>query len=314
MNLVPMELVREDLKTVEARMREFPVPPAQMILEALDHLLSAGGKRLRPALSLLFGRMLRVPDGPLIDFSASLEMIHTATLVHDDLVDDSPVRRGVPTANSRLSAGTAILVGDFLFACAAQLAAAAGSIPVMKRFASTLSIIVDGEVRQITKADSTCTLAEYERQIQSKTAALFEVSCEGPALLVEDLPAAYRAAEFGRAFGMAFQIADDLMDFSGDSVGAGKPVGHDLRQGLLTLPAIFFFHDHPQDPDVAAFLTGKREPERLDRMVEKIGASEAVERSRQRARDHIRRAVASLASFPAGSHRSALEALALSIV
>jgi geranylgeranyl pyrophosphate synthase len=314
MNLAPMELVREDLNAVESRMREFPVPPAQIIQEALNHLLAAGGKRLRPALSLLFGRMLRVPEEPLIDFSASLEMIHTATLVHDDLVDNSPVRRGVPSANSRLPAGMAVLVGDFLFACAARLAAAAGSLPVMQRFAATLSVIIDGEVRQITKADSTCTLAEYERQIESKTAALFEVSCEGPALLANDLSAAKRAAEFGRAFGMAFQIADDLMDFSGDSALAGKPVGHDLRQGLLTLPAIFFFHDHPADPDVTAFLAGQREPERLDRMVEKIGASEAVDRSRRRARDHVRRAVAALASFPAGSHRSALEALALSIV
>lgn len=314
MNLAPMELVREDLKTVERRMREFPVPPAQWIVDSLDHLLASGGKRLRPALSLLFGRMLRVPEEPLIDFSASLEMIHTATLVHDDLVDNSPVRRGVPTVNSRLSEGTAVLIGDFLFACAARLAAAAGSLPVMQKFASTLSIIVDGEVRQITKADTTCTLAEYERQIQSKTAALFEVSCEGPALLAEDLPAAERAAEYGRAFGMAFQIADDLMDFSGDSVGAGKPVGHDLRQGLLTLPAIFFFHDHPKDPDVSDFQSGKRDPERLDRLVDKIGRSEAVDLSRQRARDHVGRAVAALASFPAGIHRNALETLASSII
>jgi octaprenyl-diphosphate synthase len=314
MNLPPLELVREDLQSVENRMRDFPVAPAQSIREALDHLLAAGGKRLRPTLSLLFGRMLGVPDDPLIDFSASLEMIHTATLVHDDLVDDSPVRRGVPTVNSRLSEGTAVLIGDFLFACAAQLAAAAGSIPVMQKFASTLSIIVDGEVRQITKADSTCTLAEYERQIESKTAALFEVSCEGAALLAKDPAAAKRAAEFGKAFGMAFQIADDLMDFSGDSVGAGKPVGHDLRQGLLTLPAIFFVHDHPEDADMAAFQSGKREPERLDRLVKKIGASEAVARSQRLARDYIERAVAALASFPAGIHRNALEALALSIV
>jgi geranylgeranyl pyrophosphate synthase len=314
MNISPLELVREDLKSVEKRMQDFPVPPARLIRESLDHLLAAGGKRLRPTLSLLFGRMLRVPDDPLIDFSASLELIHTATLVHDDVVDDSPVRRGVPTVNSRLAAGTAILVGDFLFACAAQLAAAAGSLPVMQKFASTLSIIVDGEVRQITKADSTCTLEEYERQIGSKTAALFEVSCEGPALLAQDLPASKHAADYGRAFGMAFQIADDLMDFGGDSTGAGKPVGHDLHQGLLTLPAIFFFHDHPEDPDVAAYQSGKRDPDRLERLVEKIGASEAVELSRKRARHHIEQAVASLSSFPAGSHRSALEALALSIV
>ncbi len=140
------------------------------------------------------------------------------------------------------------------------------------------------------------------------------MACEGPALLANNLPAAKNAAEYGKAFGMAFQIADDLMDFSGDSTGAGKPVGHDLHQGLLTLPAIFFFHGHPDDPDTAAFLAGKREPDQLNRLVEKIGASEAVELSRQRARHHINQAVVSLKSFPAGKHRGALEALAVSIV
>jgi geranylgeranyl pyrophosphate synthase len=310
----PRDLVCEDLKSVESRMREFPVPPARSIAEALDRLLAAGGKRLRPTLALLFGRMLQVPNDPLIHFSASLEMIHTATLVHDDLVDGSPVRRGVPTANSKLPEGMAVLIGDFLFASAARLAAAAGSLPVMQKFATALSVIVDGEVRQISKTGSTPTQAEYERQIQSKTAALFEVSCEGPALLAEDARAAERAAEYGRSFGMAFQIADDLMDFTGDSARSGKPVGWDLRQGLLTLPAIFFFHGHAEDPDVAAFQSGNREPVRLDRLVGKIAGSEAVEQSRQRAEEYVERAVASLSAFPTGSHRSALITLARSIV
>lgn len=314
MNPSPADLVREDMKTVEVRMREFPVPPARLIAETLDRLLAAGGKRLRPTLSLLFGRMLRVPDDPLIHFSASLEMLHTATLVHDDLVDGSPVRRGVSTVNSSFPAEMAVLVGDFLFACAARLAAAAGSLSVMQKFSNTLAVIVDGEVRQIAKTDSAATLAEYEHQIQSKTAALFEVSCAGPALLAKDALAAERAAEYGRSFGMAFQIADDLMDFTSDSASTGKPVGWDLRQGLLTLPAIFFFHEHPEDPDVTAFQSGKREPIRLDRLVEKIAGSEAIERSRKRACEYIDRAVASLAPFPMGSHRSALEALARSIV
>ena len=110
---------------------------------------------------------------------------------------------------------------------------------------------------------------------------------------------------------MAFQIADDLMDFTGDSASAGKPVGHDLRQGLLTLPAIFFFHEHPEDPDVAAFQSGKREPDRLDRLVEKIGRIGSRRTLAQTRVRIYRRAVASLASFPVGSHRSALEALAL---
>ena len=129
MNPSPADLVRDDMKTVEVRMREFPVPPARLIAETLDRLLAAGGKRLRPTLSLLFGRMLRVPDDPLIHFSASLEMLHTATLVHDDLVDGSPVRRGVSDGEFQLSGGDGG-AGRRLPVCVCRPARRSGRIPV----------------------------------------------------------------------------------------------------------------------------------------------------------------------------------------
>jgi geranylgeranyl pyrophosphate synthase len=258
--------------------------------------------------------MLHAPEDPLFQLSASLEIVHTATLIHDDLVDRAPIRRGVPTVNTEWPAGTTVLVGDFLFAWAARLAAATGSIPVVQKFASALAAIVDGEIRQISAHGSECSLAEYESRIGSKTAALFEVSCMGPALLAEDSKAADRAAEYGRSFGMAFQIADDILDFTADSASTGKPAGQDLRQGLITLPAIFFFASHPEDPDVSAFRAGKCEPNRRSRLIEKIRHSDAIDQSRQCARRHIERAVNSLASFPYGTHRNALEALVTSIV
>ncbi len=314
MDLTSVDLVRKDLQSVEARMKEVPFPSAAPVAESLERLLAAGGKRLRPALSLIFGRMLRAPDDPLLQFSASLEIVHTATLIHDDLVDGAPIRRGIPTVSNKWSAGTAVLVGDFLFAWAARLAAATGSIPVVQKFAATLAAIVDGEIRQISSGDADCSLAEYESRIQSKTAALFEVSCMGPALLAEDSQAADRAAEYGRSFGMAFQIADDILDFTGESASTGKPVGQDLRQGLLTLPAILYFQSHPEDPDVSAFRAGGHESGMRLRLIEKIRLSDAIDQSRQCARRYIERAVQALADFPGGTHRNALEVLVNSIV
>jgi geranylgeranyl pyrophosphate synthase len=309
-----VEIVREDLNSVEVRMRSFPIPSAVPVVESLERLLAAGGKRLRPALSLLFGRMLRVPDDPLLQLSASLEMVHTATLIHDDLIDRAPVRRGIPTQNARWPSGTSVLVGDFLFAWAARLAAATGSIPVMQKFAGAMAAIVDGEIRQISNEETDCSIAGYESRIRSKTAVLFEVSCEGPALLAQDSAAAERAAEYGRSFGMAFQIADDILDFTADGVRAGKPAGQDLRQGVVTLPTLLYFESHPDDPDAAAFQAGKSESRQRNRLFEKIRLSEAMEQSREYASRYIGRALEALASFPRGLHRNALESLVTSIV
>jgi geranylgeranyl pyrophosphate synthase len=314
MDLSPIDLIHEDLQSVEDRMREIPFSSSKPVTESLEGLLAAGGKRLRPALALLFGRMLRVPDDPLFQLSASVEIVHTATLVHDDVVDQSSIRRGMPTVNARWSMGTAVLVGDFLFAWAARLAAATGSIAVMQKFAGALATIVDGEIRQISTSNSAYSTAEYEDRIQSKTAALFEVSCAGPALLVDDSTTAERAAEYGRSFGMAFQIADDILDFTADSADTGKPSGQDLRQGLVTLPAILFFKTHPADPDVSSFHSGSRDSNLLGRLIEKIRLSDAIEQSREYARRYIERAVNSMATFPSGLHRNALESLASSII
>jgi heptaprenyl diphosphate synthase len=314
MDLSPFDLVREDLRAVETRMRDFSLPSSAPVVDSLERLLDAGGKRLRPALALLFGRMLQVAEEPLLQFSASVEVIHTATLIHDDLVDHSPLRRGIPTVNAKWSAAIAVLVGDFLFAWAANLVAATGSTPVVQKFALTLADIVDGEIRQITAGDACCGLAEYESRIRSKTAALFEVSCIGPALLAGDSAAAERAARYGNAFGMAFQIADDILDFVGDSVSAGKPTGQDLKHGLVTLPAILFFQSHPDDPDAAAYQAGTRTPELHARLFERIRRSEAIAESREFARRHTADAVENLSSFPPGPHRKALETLVSSIV
>jgi octaprenyl-diphosphate synthase len=314
MDTSPFELIKEDLLSVEARMQEFPVPPPDSITKTLASLLAAGGKRIRPALSLLFGRMLNAPPEPLRDFAASLETIHTATLVHDDFVDCSPVRRGIPAVHSQWPPQTAVLIGDFLFAHAARLIAATGSLPVMQRFANALTAIVDGEIRQRSGGGATHNLQEYEQKIRGKTASLFEISCIGPALLAEDSPAAESASAYGEFFGMAFQIINDIRDFSAEGGRNGNPAGQDLRQGLVTLPALLFFDMHPEDSDVAEYRSGKREPAFLERLIEKIRASEAIERSRKHAAAYIHRAVAALSAFPPCAYRSGLEVMAYAVL
>jgi geranylgeranyl pyrophosphate synthase len=314
MDLSPLELVRKDLQQVDARMLDCSFPASAPVADSLQRMLAAGGKRLRPALALLFGRMLRVAEEPLFEFSASVEIIHTATLIHDDLVDHASIRRGIPTVNVKWSAGTAVLVGDFLFAWAARLVAATGSTTVVGRFSDTLATIVDGEIRQITAGDVCCGREEYENRIRSKTAALFDVACAGPALLAGNSSAAENASRFGNSFGMAFQIADDILDFIGDSASTGKPSGQDLSQGLVTLPAILYFQAHAEDPDVAAFRAGDREPGMRGRLFDAIRDSDSIEQSRQSARRYIDRAAESLATFPDGEYRRGLQTLVESIV
>jgi geranylgeranyl pyrophosphate synthase len=314
MDLSPIALVGEDIQSVEARMRALPIPAAAPVAAALERLLAAGGKRLRPALALLFGRMLRAPEEPLFQLAAALEIVHTATLIHDDLVDQARMRRGIPAIHTEWPAATAVLVGDFLFAWAARLAAATGSIAVMQKFADSLAVIVDGEIRELSITEAEYGAAGYETRIRSKTAALFEVACRCPALLAGNPAAAERAAEYGTAFGMAFQIADDILDFTDDSASTGKPSGQDLERGLLTLPAIHYFGSHTGDPDVSAFRAGNAGPEIRVRLFEKIRSSDAIELSRGSARGYIDRAVECLASFPKSEYRDALESLVKSIV
>jgi len=314
MDVSPVSLVAEDIRSVEARMRALPVPAAAPVAATLERLLAAGGKRLRPALALLFGRMLRVPEEPLIHLAAAFEIVHTATLIHDDLVDQARIRRGIPAIHTEWPAATTVLVGDFLFAWAARLAAATGSIAVVQEFANALTVIVDGEIRELSVAEAGNGAAGYETRIRAKTAALFEAACRCPVLLTGDSAAAERAADYGSAFGMAFQIADDIMDFTADSASTGKPSGQDLARGLLTLPAIHYLASRPDDPDASALGAGNSDPDIRARLFEKIRVSDAIEQSRASARRHIGRAVESLCAFPRGAHRDALENLVNSIV
>jgi geranylgeranyl pyrophosphate synthase len=235
-------VMRPDLQRVEARLEESARVDFPVASELILGLVRAGGKRLRPLVLLLAARSYAYDRDTLITAAAGVELLHTASLVHDDTVDRAALRRGRPTLNSVLSSGAVILLGDYLFAQSAMLAAATNSPRVVSIFASTLADICDGQLREMFVAHRLDqSREEYERRIYGKTASLFAGAAEMGAIIGQ-APAAHVAAlrQFGSDIGMAFQIVDDVLDFSAGADQLGKPAGHDLTQGTVTLPTIIY--------------------------------------------------------------------------
>jgi geranylgeranyl pyrophosphate synthase len=285
--------------------------------EALKLLLSAGGKRIRPTITLLIGQMLNAPIERLITLASAIELLHTATLVHDDLIDGSLLRRGMPTLNSQWSPGATVLTGDFLFSCAAKLAAETESIPVIKLFAHTLTVIVNGEVTQLLSNRNCITRELYLQRIYAKTASLIETAARSAALIA---PVAETTVEnmrvFGYEIGMGFQIVDDILDFTGEEATLGKPVGSDLRQGLITLPTIIYSEIHPENAAIQILIEGRQSlsDEQTDQLVDVIRHSQAIDLSFNEARHFIGRGLTSLLTLPDKKERQALEDLAKFII
>jgi geranylgeranyl pyrophosphate synthase len=305
-------LIQDDLASVEAKMRETALDHHPALAEAVQHLLDSGGKRVRPAVTLLTARMFDGGRAPAIAVAASIEMLHTATLVHDDLIDGSLLRRGSPTLNAKWTPAATVLTGDYLFARAAELAAQADSVPLMTVFARTLMTIVNGEINQLFTGRGEISREGYLQRIYAKTASLFEVAAEAAAIVAEDRPAAVQAMRtFGREIGMAFQIVDDILDFTAESERLGKPVGSDLRQGLFTLPALIYHEQHPDDRDIGALQNGRAgDPEVVDRVVESVRRSGAAQAALAEARAYVARAQLALDAMPDNNYRRALADLA----
>jgi geranylgeranyl pyrophosphate synthase len=304
--------VQTDLQEVDALLRRQADDAHPDLRAAVEHLISSGGKRIRPALGLLTGQMLDGPHDKLVTLAASVELLHTATLVHDDLIDGALLRRGMPTLNARWSSAATILTGDFMFARAAKLAAEADYLPLMKLFAETLAIIVNGELTQLFTARGVISREDYNKRIYAKTASLFEMATRAAAMICPVAESTVEAMRsYGYHLGMAFQIVDDILDFSGDQQAVGKPLGSDLLQGLVTLPAIYYAETHPNDPDVLCLSGGcYSEQERMERLMFSIRESEAVKCALQEAQTFVDKALQAIADLPEGLEREALEGLA----
>lgn len=308
--------VQDDLLAVEALMRSQANNYHPDLRAAMDLLISAGGKRIRPVLTILTGKMLGAPHQKLISMATAIEMLHTATLVHDDLIDGALLRRGMPTLNSRWAPGATVLTGDFIFACAARLAADTDSVAVMKLFSRTLTTIVDGEITQMLGSRCKADREGYMKRIYAKTASLFETSGQSPAIIAQASDEVQDIMRvFGYEIGLAFQIIDDILDFTGDQATIGKPVGSDLRMGIVTLPALHYVETHPNDPLTQALREGVcLDGEKVEKMIASIRGSDAIRRSHEDAVEHVANGIKALRRLPQTSERYALEELANYIV
>jgi geranylgeranyl pyrophosphate synthase len=309
--------MRVDLVEVEQRLRREVEVDYPFVGEILEGLLAAGGKRLRPLILLLAARPFDYDLERLVPAAAGVELLHTASLIHDDTVDHAELRRGRPTLNSLISTEAVILFGDYIFARAAMLAAATMNPRVVGVFAGTLGDICDGELREIfTARELKQSLDEYERRIYGKTAALFAGSAEMGAILgnaSEDEIGAIR--RYGKNVGMAFQIVDDVLDLRETTSQIGKPAGLDLRQGTVTLPTMLFFehdgHDDAKSDVVRKAVGGNGVTDDDYAMATTvIRESGALERSLVVAARYVEDAKNELRCIPAGESRDMMEALA----
>jgi geranylgeranyl pyrophosphate synthase len=308
--------VQEEIKLVEERMRTQADNSHPDLRAALEHLLAAGGKRIRPTIGLLVGNMLGAPLEKLITLGAAVELLHTATLVHDDLIDGSLLRRGMATLNARWSPPATVLTGDFLFARAAIAAAETDHLPLMKLFSETLATIVNGELTQMFTSRGLISRDNYYKRIYAKTASLFEMTTRAAAMVSPvDETVTESMRDFGYQIGMAFQIVDDILDFNGEQSAVGKPLGSDLLNGLITLPAIYYAESNPNDPDIQSLPNGGwTNTENMTRLVEHIRESDSPKQAMREAGQHVERALTRLNNMDACAERDALENLARYIV
>jgi len=315
-----LALVAGDLALVNALIAErMASEHAPRIPEISAHLIEAGGKRLRPILTLAASRLCDYAGGDHIKLAATVEFIHTATLLHDDVVDESAKRRGRATANILWDNKSSVLVGDYLFARAFQLMVETGSLEVLDILSNASAVIAEGEVLQLTTAhDLTTDRARYDQVIRGKTAALFAAAAEVGGVIAGAGAAQVAALRtFGDGLGMAFQLTDDILDYGGSSTALGKNTGDDFREGKVTLPVILAFARG--DEEARAFWRrtigrGRQEPGDLEQAMAYLRQTDALAGTQAAARGHADRALAALAGFPAGAMHTALEDIAEFVV
>ncbi|MDX2019364.1 MAG: polyprenyl synthetase family protein [Deltaproteobacteria bacterium] len=304
-------LVADEMRDVEQRLKVAMESPVGPIPQVGSHLLAAGGKRLRPLMAVLAARATEAPIQAAIAVGCAAELIHSATLFHDDVVDDGRVRRGRPAARMVYGNGIVVLVGDFCLARALAIVAETGKLPVIQSLAATVTEMAEGEVAQLERAgNADATVEAYYDVIDRKTGALIAwCSRVGNMLPTEQ----HEALDvYGRAVGRAFQIADDILDCAVDELTAGKSVGHDLVEGKMTLPVLLACDRDPTVLQVIrAHMTEHGVPaEATNKILRLVQQAGGVEAARERANALVKEALAALGVLPASPYRDALGALA----
>jgi octaprenyl-diphosphate synthase len=308
-----LALVAPDMAQVDRVIAQRLDSGVPLVGEVAKYIISAGGKRLRPVLLLLTCGALGYTGAQRHNLAAVVEFIHTATLLHDDVVDESTLRRGRPTANESFGNPASVLVGDFLYSRAFQMMVDADSMRVMQTLADATNVIAEGEVLQLMNMhDASLDEEGYLRVIRSKTAKLFEASARLGAIL-SGSPAAIETAcaDYGQALGTAFQVIDDVLDYDGNAAEMGKNLGDDLREGKATLPLILAMQKGTPDQSQTvreAIETGS--VDRLSEIVAIVRETGALEATRHAAAAEAQRAIDAAMQLPDNAHRQAMVVLA----
>jgi octaprenyl-diphosphate synthase len=284
------------------------------LIESIGHyIIEAGGKRMRPMLVLLTSRNLGYQGSNHVELATVIEFLHTATLLHDDVVDMSEMRRGRPTANTRWDNPSSVLVGDFIYSRAFELLVNIGEMPIMDLMASTTNKISEGEVLQlVNQRNPTATEADYMQVIRNKTAILFAAACKSAAILAgADAQVQENLHNFGLQVGLAFQLIDDVLDYTGSSATMGKNVGDDLAEGKPTLPLIHIMqHGTAADRELIATAITTGGIDQLENIITAVQASGALDYTRQKASESIDIALECLACLPNNEYRTGLAQVA----
>jgi geranylgeranyl pyrophosphate synthase len=311
-------LVDPELRELERRLLDVGRGAHPVFREAVAHLFRTPGKMLRPTLVFLSARFGTSDDREVIlNLAQSLELVHTASLVHDDVVDRAAMRRNIETVNAKWNDDVALIVGDYLFAKAYALAAVLPDPQVIAIVAQTVFALCDGELGEVTSARGVPSEQTYLERIELKTASLYAACCQGAALLARADPEHIAAlGAFGTNLGLAFQITDDVLDLVGDEASFGKSVGHDLTEGMPTLPMIYAVaeRDGTGDDLATRILAPAKSHENLRALLEEIRASGGPQRARQRALEFHDAAVRALEGLPDQPERDALRDVAEFVV
>ena len=305
------EPVQDRLVRVEDSLRNLSNIRSPFLSKLLTHVFDTVGKRMRPAITLLASGFNAHDTRTTEIMATAVEVLHIATLIHDDTVDNSDKRRGRATINSIWGRNAAVLAGDYIFAKSATFVCDTGDIRVIRRFSETIMELSSGELQEL--ADTyRCnqTTEQYMERIYNKTASLFTTAGQSGAMLSGASDEAARALrDYGYNLGMAFQIMDDILDFEATEEEIGKPVGNDLSHGIMTLPAIMAMKRFPKDNPIEALFQQPQDKERLDRAVDMIQNSPAIDESFAVAAGFCRKALANLCALPANPSRESLEGI-----
>lgn len=302
-------VVADDFNAVDGIIRKQLTSHVPLVEKIGDYIVSAGGKRLRPLLVLLSGSALGYRNDQLRLLAAIIEFLHTSTLLHDDVVDASGLRRGRSTANSLWGNAPSVLVGDFLYARSFEMMVELASMPVMRIISQATRVIAEGEVLQLSKIrDASTTEETYMEVIRGKTAMLFEASSHSAAVLAgASAEQAEALRQFGDLLGIAFQLVDDLLDYRGDAETLGKNVGDDLAEGKPTLPLIYTMREGTSEQaSLVRKAIQKGGIEDLSSILEAVEAAGALDYTARLARDHADRAIACLDVLPDNEYRDAM--------